>query len=243
MLSEKVDSQKVIVNFTVAISPSIKSLLFFLACAKISASIYLERFSKMIEMHPKIEPEKRELQTEDFYPIKKRFDQNPFLCSPRTKVKNKIIGINRGISAVSNDTGEIVGGSYLFSVEEYDEEEYVKIYPTEIFRWLGLGKNTQKVFGAILKIVSKEAINKDFIFLNHQRVIEQSGKISEPSFYKGINQLVEEGLIAKAVSNGLYWINPAVFFNGDRLTFARQIRIKRAEQEKTLANNTENPSP
>ena len=43
---------------------------------------------------------------------------------------------------------------------------------------------------------------------------------------KGMKELCQKGFIAEAMSQGKYFLNPDYMFNGDRLAFIKQVRIK-----------------
>ena len=49
-----------------------------------------------------------------------------------------------------------------------------------------------------------------------------------------MKELLEKKFIAEAVQPHKFWINPHLFFNGDRMTFIREYRIK-TEKEVTEA--------
>jgi hypothetical protein len=82
-------------------------------------------------------------------------------------------------------------------------------------------------FYSILKDLSSPAIkvlcyigenikgNKDEIKLPYKEVAEYCGYKSKKAFYQGVNELLlKEVIIKKKV--GVYYINPNVFFRGDR---------------------------
>ena len=57
-------------------------------------------------------------------------------------------------------------------------------------------------------------------------------ELSAPIFYRGIKELVEKKIIAKSVDKIVFYINPAVFFNGDRARFVTEVIKKKEEIEK-----------
>lgn len=166
-------------------------------------------------------------QVTTFIPQSKtRFQQNPFICAPQTRAKDVLVGTSSH-ALVDVDSGEIQGGTYIFKTQEVDKESFVKLYTAELYRWLDLSKSGQKLFNKILQIVSKEAINKDFIQLSFENC---SDIMSKKTFYKSTAELIQIGIIAKGNYDTSYWINPAIFFNGNRVTFAKQLRLKQSEQ-------------
>ena len=57
-------------------------------------------------------------------------------------------------------------------------------------------------------------------------------ELSAPIFYRGIKELVEKKIIAKSVDKIVFYINPAIFFNGDRARFVTEVIKKKEEIEK-----------
>ncbi|MCZ5683636.1 hypothetical protein O5550_02420, partial [Escherichia coli] len=49
--------------------------------------------------------------------------------------------------------------------------------------------------------------------------------MSEYTFKRGIRELLDKGFIAPQVPN-IFWVNPALFFKGDRVMLIREYRRK-----------------
>jgi hypothetical protein len=48
--------------------------------------------------------------------------------------------------------------------------------------------------------------------------------ISQASYYNGIKELVKEKIIAKKLGSSIeYWLNPNIFFNGNRLKLKNRL--------------------
>ena len=59
-----------------------------------------------------------------------------------------------------------------------------------------------------------------FIFLMEE-CLEYTKYTSKNSIWIGLGSLVEENNIARGPAESLYFINPMIAFNGDRVTFAK----------------------
>ena len=72
------------------------------------------------------------------------------------------------------------------------------------------------------------ARDRDTVYLNVS-VAEQyfistdQNPISKASYYNAMRELIQKGSSQRAPTN-LYWINPALFFNGDRVRFVKEYR-------------------
>ena len=50
---------------------------------------------------------------------------------------------------------------------------------------------------------------------------------SSATYYRVIDELIAKGFIAPSTNTPLFFINPAIFFNGDRVRFVTEIRRKK----------------
>ncbi len=75
-----------------------------------------------------------------------------------------------------------------------------------------------KVFGYIL---NQLILNKDeFIFLTDE-CLEYTQYKSSTSVRIGLTSLLENEIVARGRADNLYFINPMLVFNGNRVTFAK----------------------
>jgi DNA-binding IclR family transcriptional regulator len=69
------------------------------------------------------------------------------------------------------------------------------------------------------------ALVEDYFTRTHQEVMSKS------SFHRSIRELLDKKFIAESAITGLYFINPHLFFNGDRVRFVQEFKRKRANDE------------
>jgi hypothetical protein len=50
--------------------------------------------------------------------------------------------------------------------------------------------------------------------------------LKRPSFQRALKELLEKGFIAESTRPSMFWFNPNLFFNGDRMTFIHEYRRK-----------------
>jgi predicted RecB family endonuclease len=86
-----------------------------------------------------------------------------------------------------------------------------------------------------LSLYQKE-IGKDYVLLTCKKAQNIAKtldfELSSPIFYRGIKELIEKKIIAKSVDKIVFYINPAIFFNGDRARFVTEVIKKKEEIEK-----------
>lgn len=162
-----------------------------------------------------------------------RYRENPFWKPTEVTVGKRHITVSGG-HHVSKE-GESVQHSGIHIVTEVDKDEFIKLYTKNMRLFFDLKPTTQKVLQAILDAVQK-APNADCIYLHWfsvEEYIEAGGsKMSKSSFHNAMKELLEKKFIAEAVEPHKFWINPHLFFNGDRMSFVREYRVKKEKEIK-----------
>lgn len=154
-----------------------------------------------------------------------RYTENPFLKDTWHIKKGKqtvIAGKTKDV-LVNSDTGETEGMALVHRFKEVDTGEFVKIFKDEIRRTFDLSSTGNKAFGYILSILP---IKSATIYLNVSKMIEYCGWNTTVSAYKGLGELIKNGIIAPSVEPNLWFINPNIIFNGDRYAFVKEYRLK-----------------
>ena len=68
-----------------------------------------------------------------------------------------------------------------------------------------------------LKFFCEEIENKKF-------------KISRSTFYSAVKELILNNFIAESIYSNQYYINPSLFFNGNRLKLIKEYRVKKEKK-------------
>lgn len=165
------------------------------------------------------------------------YSQNPFIVSILDiKMKNKMVSISTIKSAVVNGEGDHVGDKMLMVTKKVDKEEFIKVYKNQLSLIFELSRSGQKVLTYFIQTLG---VNKDYIIFDKNVAKEISGLSSTSSIYSGLTELVLKNVIAKSDLPFMYYINPQILFNGDRLTV-----INKWEKDEKLGisskDNTEN---
>ena len=162
-----------------------------------------------------------------------RYRENPFWDPTEVKVGKKHITVAGGHHV--SDEGEAFRHSGVHIVTDVDKEEFVKLYTRNMRIFFDLKPTTQKVLQVVLDAVQK-APNADCIYMHWFNVEEyisvSGGTISKGSFHNAMKELLEKKFIAESVEPHRFWINPHLFFNGDRMTFVREYRLKNEKEVK-----------
>ena len=159
-----------------------------------------------------------------------KYEVNPFIDRLTVKTRGRKVTVARGSTLVDMETGEIEGITEIAQVVEVDEAQFVKLYTKDLAIWFDLNKSAMRVFGALLTVIQESAIGRDIVFFDVRSEALKPFKISKPTFYRGLDELIEKGFIARHLSPGWFFINPAMFFNGNRARFIKEYRVKEAKQ-------------
>ena len=168
------------------------------------------------------------------YPTHKR---NPYVSSLVVPSRNKTIAIsNQQLGLFDAKTGEEMSESVSFMGlrKRVDTGEFVKIYKNQMKTLFDLSKRAYTIFGYF---IDATRINKDTVFFNYEDCMKYSGYKSKNTLNLGITELLEKEFIARTSNHYMYYINPAKFFNGDRLVLFQEVIKKGSQADKRLEEN------
>lgn len=157
---------------------------------------------------------------------------NPFV-QPVTveidaKAKRRYVRTATSQELVDPETGEVKAVSMVHTVEERDDAEFVKVFAEGVKAAFSLSASGAKVFRAVLEAYQKEKMTGGYadsltLFWFGDGLNGEAIDISEKTFQRGLKELLsKEFLLPKAPNQ--YWVNPALFFKGDRVAFVKEYR-------------------
>lgn len=157
------------------------------------------------------------------------YEDNPFLDGVGYNRRKKTEVLYDGQQAViRTDTGEVLEDHLSVArVRLVDQEQFVKVYIANLWLIFELGKPAQRVAEFVLHQVARRAMDKGEVLLiygEYERYFKDRGGISRPTYMRGLQELAQKNLIARSSVPNVWWINPAVIFNGDRARFITEIR-------------------
>jgi len=170
-----------------------------------------------------------EVLPEEGFRTAERFSENPFIDELNITIKERRVNVSKGKNVIDATTGEFFSTSTVTKVYEIDAEQFVKIYTAELSVWLDLSKAALRVFMALMKEVQSSSLGKGIVLFDASNKHAVEFKVSKGTYYRGLEELVAKRFIARSKTTALFFINPAVFFNGDRARFVREYRIKQKD--------------
>jgi len=109
-----------------------------------------------------------------------------------------------------------------------DKAKFMKVFMTGLSNWFDLSKAGIKVFAYVANQIEP---NRDTFMFSLERCKNFTGYKSDKMIFSGLAELAENKFIARGENPFIYYINPTVFFNGDRLTFIEQYELEQKEED------------
>lgn len=169
---------------------------------------------------------------------------NPFWEATSVTVGTKRISVSGG-RHISED-GESVDHSGIHIVRQVDESQFLKVYTKNIKAIFDLKPSTQKILQYLMQELQRTP-NAEGVYLSWFRaeeyLSEEDVKISRASFHRAMKELLEKKFIAESVDPNMFWFNPNLFFNGNRMTFVneyRKIKTKDKTEQEILEEKGQN---
>lgn len=156
---------------------------------------------------------------------------NPLLDGFTVQAKRKQVRTGGVKEMVDMRTGE-VSQAVIIEEQELDEIHFVKVFTAGIRAAYDLTRTGSRVFQAILEVYQNAPMSGGFadsIYLAWFDGGLDGRKLdmSEKTFQRGLIEIIDKGFLFPRNPN-LFWVNPNLFFRGDRATFIRTYRKKAA---------------
>lgn len=160
-------------------------------------------------------------------------NENPLLFDAGIKAKDKYVSAGVRKELLDPSSGEVQAMSCIHRIKKVDDTEFVKVFSEGVKAMYGLTKTGIRVFQAILDEYQGTKMNGGFADSIYIRwfnggLCGRDLGFSERTFHTGLKELLLNKFIAPRAPN-LYWVNPALFFKGDRVALIREYRKKSSE--------------
>lgn len=161
--------------------------------------------------------------------------ENPFVQQAVEQIQKNIVKKYKSTNSTNkkalltavDENGEVVGHTQFIKQIELDEMQFAKMYLSGFKAFFDLTPAAIKVFGYILTVLMP---NKDYFYFNREDCLEYTSYKSDASIFRGLAQLLENDVIARGKTDYIYFINPMICFNGNRVTFAKTYIRKQSKQ-------------
>jgi hypothetical protein len=166
------------------------------------------------------------------------YEKNPFMMEMQTKTRR--VTNKRGDMMLVSNEGELVSNvAGFWEAEEVDSTKFVKLFVKGVKALKELTGAGTKVF-EVLYLRVQENMGKDQVYMSFAAVDQALTPMSNPTYDRGMRELIEKGFIAATPMQGVYWLNPSFIWNGDRLAFVKEYRktsVKKVIERDTLTGD------
>jgi len=142
--------------------------------------------------------------------------------------KNKITGIGKSEALINLETGEISDTASIAMVqrEVMDRQEFVKIFEGGISSIFELSKAARDLFQSMLQIYIDQKFQSNRVYLSVAALEDVGYTRSRVTKNNALNQLLELDFIAQVKNDkAWFWVNPSMFFKGDRMVMVREFAV------------------
>lgn len=169
----------------------------------------------------------------------KKNDKNPFMKQAIEEVQRHVVkkymnstgqGQRALVAAADIHTGEIFRTSFIRRME-VDEDQFVKLYLSNFAAFFNLSRAGIRVFGYFMQAM--RPANDMVVFLLDD-CLKYTGYKAKDSVYRGLAELVHNEIIARGPNETLWFINPLVAFNGNRVSFTKEFVKKQSSTERQV---------
>lgn len=170
------------------------------------------------------------------------FDSNPFvrgLVYPKqggsqlaVKYKTAKVGgeasgwVSRRCNLVDKETGELIDDMVTLNRKiRVDSEAFVKVYEAGIAQIFGLSPRAQEVLRYLLKAYNDEQLSgsNDHLYFSFEDCQRNGYKRKRQTWRSAMNELMyQEFMVESTRGVNWYYINPTLFYRGDRLVMINQ---------------------
>lgn len=161
----------------------------------------------------------------------KKFEKNPFVEKAIQEIqiskryKSDSATDKRAIlQAIDPNSGEVLGHTMFVRHIEVDEDKFTKIYLSQFEAFWELNRSAIRVFGYIM---SKMIPKQDKVEFRLSECMEYTKYSTKKPIYEGLTALIDAGIIARGYNEYVYFINPLVTFNGNRVSYVKTYVKKR----------------
>lgn len=183
--------------------------------------------------------------------IKQRYAENPFATDEgfRVPVRNKSEVIQTDGPAAVTVGDEQIAVAQIRKITTVDSDPFVKLFTAELNRFFDLTPTALRIVTVLIQDIGKIRLGEgDQVYLTEKSLTEtlEAHGLKAPSsatYYRAMEELIAKGFIAPTTNPPLFFINPAIFFNGDRVRFVTEIRRKKLTRQEELEKRGQQTLP
>lgn len=144
--------------------------------------------------------------------VQQDMGKNPFIVNQF--IKARTFGKDKHYTIQTDEGVNLITGS-LKTEMVLEEQSYTKIYHDVDFRDIML-RLKEKGLKLLIYIMYQINSNEDYIWINNTHFQQQTG-YTKPEYKEAVTELIRYSIITTTIYQEVYFINPMIFFSGNRL--------------------------
>lgn len=167
-----------------------------------------------------------------------KYEANPLVEVKEIKGKKQTVRAIGTGHMVDTITGEVMAGTAVVVRKTVDEEHFVKVFAEGVKAAFDLSPSGFKVFQLVLKAAQTGAFGADSIYLYFMDAVQDPElPVSQQTFHRGLKELLAKRFLAASQRPNIFWINPHLFFKGDRVAFITEYQKRPSSNKPTSQPN------
>jgi hypothetical protein len=156
---------------------------------------------------------------------------NPLLDPREVSVRRRQVRTSGARSLIDPQNGEIAAIAAVHTIQYRDDQQFVKIFADGVKAAFGLTRTASKVFERVLEIYESTPMQGGYaeaveLFWFGAGLSGRDIGMSEYSYKRGLRELIDKGFLYPRIASS-FWVNPSLFFKGDRVAFINEYRRDR----------------
>lgn len=161
-------------------------------------------------------------------------DANPLLEPREIEIKRRRVKTGTREDLVNPKTGEVAAVAAIYTIEEKDDQGFVKVFADGVKAAFGLSRTASRVFQVVLEQYQSTPMSGGYAEAVYLAWFDgglsgQDIGMTDRTFQTGLKELLAKGFLAPKSPN-LFWVNPSLFFRGNRVAFVKEYRRRQPQQ-------------
>ncbi|GAA4664284.1 hypothetical protein [Bartonella pachyuromydis] len=166
--------------------------------------------------------------------------ENPFLNESEVYTDNQIIKTHiTQRKLVDPSTGEEVDISTVHVIEKENEKNFIKVFAAGIQAIFSLSRTGYRSLILALQAYHDNKSSHDgsiTLIWYDGGVNGQKLDMTDRTFYSGLKELTNKGILKPRLPNQ-YWVNPILFFKGEKIAFMKEYQIEPSSTKSDISSN------
>ena len=155
--------------------------------------------------------------------------RNPLLDPQEIQLTRRYVRTSARQELLNPTTGVTTAVAAIHTIEDRDDASFVKVFAEGVRAAFGLTRTGYRVFVSVLAVYQDMNMKGGYaesvdLFWFGEGLNGKAIGISEPTFNRGLRELLANGFLYPR-SPSSYWVNPALFFRGDRVAFVAEFAV------------------